>query len=129
MPSFVRYGDGVKGFRIYSPLEGRVILSGDVTFDESTLYSNKSTEPFDLGKKGAGRTCYRQIGCMRYISHPLLIYLKYSLLMMMLRFQCRVLLNLRLFQLLLTLGRRWNSLIRGHLVNLTPFLSDLDDLS
>ena len=54
------------------------------------------------GRKG--RTCYRQMGCLRYTSHPLLIYLKCNLLMMMLRFQCQVLLKLRLFLLLLTLG-------------------------
>ena len=49
---FVGYGDGVKGFKIYSPLEGRVILSRDVTFDESTMYSKKSTESPELGKEG-----------------------------------------------------------------------------
>ena len=48
----VRYGDGVKGFRSYSPSEGRVILSRDVTFDESTMYSKKSTKTSDLWKKG-----------------------------------------------------------------------------
>ena len=49
---FVGYSDGVKGFRIYSPSECRVILSRDVTFDESTMYSKKSSESFDLGKEG-----------------------------------------------------------------------------
>ena len=49
---FVGYGDGVKGFRIYSPSEHWVILSRDVTFDESTMYSKKSSESSDLGKEG-----------------------------------------------------------------------------
>ena len=49
---FVGYGDGVKGFRIYSPSEHRVILSRDVTFDESTMYSKKSSESSNLGQEG-----------------------------------------------------------------------------
>ena len=32
---FVRYADGVKGYRIMSPCEGRVILSRNVVFDEN----------------------------------------------------------------------------------------------
>ena len=34
---FVGYGDGVKGFRIWSPAEKRVIMSRNVVFDESSL--------------------------------------------------------------------------------------------
>ena len=37
MGCFVGYGDGITGFRIYSPSEGQVILSRDVTFDENTM--------------------------------------------------------------------------------------------
>ena len=49
---FVGYGDSVKWFKIYSPSEGRVILSRDVTFDESTMYSKKSSGSSDLRKEG-----------------------------------------------------------------------------
>lgn len=35
---FLGYGDGVKGYRIWSPSERRVILSRDVTFDENTMF-------------------------------------------------------------------------------------------
>ena len=52
MGCFVGYDDGVKGFRIYSPSKGRVILSRDVTSDESTMYSKKSTKSPNLGKEG-----------------------------------------------------------------------------
>ena len=31
------YGDGVKGFRIWSPAEKRIIMSRNVVFDESSL--------------------------------------------------------------------------------------------
>ena len=34
---FVGYGDGVKGFRIWSPSEKRVILSRNVVFDENSM--------------------------------------------------------------------------------------------
>ena len=34
---FVGYGRGVKGFRIWSPSKGKVILSRDVTFNEKSL--------------------------------------------------------------------------------------------
>jgi hypothetical protein len=44
---FVGYDDGVKGFRIYSPSKGRLILSRDVTLDESTMYSMKSLKSSD----------------------------------------------------------------------------------
>ncbi|GJS37167.1 retrovirus-related pol polyprotein from transposon TNT 1-94 [Tanacetum coccineum] len=38
---FIGYGDGVKGYRIWSPSERRVILSRDVTFDEDYLFRVK----------------------------------------------------------------------------------------
>lgn len=47
---FVGYNDGEKGFRIYSHLEDWVILNRDVTIDESTMYSLKSTKNTDLEK-------------------------------------------------------------------------------
>ncbi|XP_074306515.1 uncharacterized protein LOC141641765 [Silene latifolia] len=34
---FVGYGDGVKGYRIWSPSEGRIILSRNVVFDENSM--------------------------------------------------------------------------------------------
>jgi len=34
---FVGYGDGVKGYRIWSPYEKRVILSRNVLFDENSM--------------------------------------------------------------------------------------------
>lgn len=40
--AFVGYGDGVKGYRIRSPSEKRVILSRSVVFDEDTM-TNKQT--------------------------------------------------------------------------------------
>jgi len=42
---FVGYGDRVKGFRVWSPLENRVILSRNVVFDEVSMLgrSEKST--------------------------------------------------------------------------------------
>ena len=36
---FVGYGDGVKGFRIWSPSERRVILSRNVVFDENSMFN------------------------------------------------------------------------------------------
>ena len=45
---FMGYGDGVKGFQIWSPLERKIILSRDVIFDELTTLPSKSEE--DLGK-------------------------------------------------------------------------------
>ena len=52
MVCFVGYCDSVKEFRIYSPSEGRFILSRGVIFEESTMYSNKSKKTCDLGKYG-----------------------------------------------------------------------------
>ncbi|KAG7558728.1 Integrase catalytic core [Arabidopsis thaliana x Arabidopsis arenosa] len=48
---FVGYGDGVKGFRIWSPLENRVILSRNVVFDEVSMLgcSVKSTTTEENG--------------------------------------------------------------------------------
>nr|GFC78123.1 retrovirus-related Pol polyprotein from transposon TNT 1-94 [Tanacetum cinerariifolium] len=37
----IGYGDEVKGYRIWSPSGRRVILSGDVTFDEDYLFRVK----------------------------------------------------------------------------------------
>ena len=36
---FVGYGEGVKGYRIWSPSENRVILSRSVIFDESSMFN------------------------------------------------------------------------------------------
>jgi len=36
---FVIYGDGVKGYRIWSPSERRVILSRNVVFDENSMFN------------------------------------------------------------------------------------------
>ncbi|GAA0162316.1 hypothetical protein LIER_18433 [Lithospermum erythrorhizon] len=36
---FVGYGDGVKGYRVWSPFEGRVILSRNVVFDENSMFN------------------------------------------------------------------------------------------
>ncbi|GKD40377.1 retrovirus-related pol polyprotein from transposon TNT 1-94 [Tanacetum coccineum] len=44
---FMGYGDEVKGYRIWSPLERRVILSRDVTFDEDYLFHMKQ-DPTEL---------------------------------------------------------------------------------
>jgi ATP-binding cassette subfamily B (MDR/TAP) protein 1 len=44
---FVGYGDGVKGYRIWSLAESRVILSRDVMFDENSMLNSsvgRSTE-------------------------------------------------------------------------------------
>jgi hypothetical protein len=44
---FVGYGDGVKGYRIWSSAESRVILSRDVVFDENSMLNasvERSTE-------------------------------------------------------------------------------------
>ena len=38
------YGRGLKGFRIWSPSEGKVILSRDVTFDEKSLLRSTESE-------------------------------------------------------------------------------------
>ncbi|GJW07979.1 retrovirus-related pol polyprotein from transposon TNT 1-94 [Tanacetum coccineum] len=38
---FIGYGNGVKGYQIWSPLERRFILSRDVTFDEDYLFRVK----------------------------------------------------------------------------------------
>ena len=42
------YGNGVKGFRIWSLLKRKVILSRDVIFDEFSMLNSKSKE--DSGK-------------------------------------------------------------------------------
>ena len=39
------YGDGVKGYRIWSPFERKVILSRDVIFDESHMFHPKLEVP------------------------------------------------------------------------------------
>lgn len=36
---FVGYGEGVKGYRIWSPSENRVILSRNVVFDENSMFN------------------------------------------------------------------------------------------
>ncbi|KAJ4704584.1 Retrovirus-related Pol polyprotein from transposon TNT 1-94 [Melia azedarach] len=36
---FVGYGDGVKGYRIWSPSEKRVILSRNIVFDENSMFN------------------------------------------------------------------------------------------
>jgi len=42
---FIGYGDGVKGYRIWSPSEKKVLLSRDVIFDESHLFHPKLEVP------------------------------------------------------------------------------------
>jgi len=42
---FMGYGDGVKGYRIWSPSEKKVLLSRDVIFDESHLFHPKLEVP------------------------------------------------------------------------------------
>jgi len=39
------YGDGVKGYRIWSPFERKVLLSRDVIFDESHMFHPKLEVP------------------------------------------------------------------------------------
>ena len=73
----------MKGFRIYLTLEGRDILSRDVTFDESIMYSTKSIKTSNLGKEQENLLQTNRV--LRCISLPLQIYLEYNLLMMMLR--------------------------------------------
>ena len=46
--TFMGYGDGVKGFRIWSSSERKVILSRDAIFVELSMLNFKSKE--DLGK-------------------------------------------------------------------------------
>ena len=36
---FIGYGDGVKGHRIWSPSEGRVIISRNVVFNENSMFN------------------------------------------------------------------------------------------
>ena len=36
---FLGYGDGVKGYRIWSPSENRVIISRNVVFDENSMFN------------------------------------------------------------------------------------------
>jgi len=38
------YGDGVKGFRVWSPSKRKAILSRDVVFDEIIILHSKSNE-------------------------------------------------------------------------------------
>ncbi|KAJ4715506.1 Retrovirus-related Pol polyprotein from transposon TNT 1-94 [Melia azedarach] len=38
--AFVGYGDGVKGYRIWSPSEKRIILSRNVVFDENSMFNS-----------------------------------------------------------------------------------------
>ena len=33
------YGDGVKGYRIWSPTVGRIIMSRNVVFDENSMFN------------------------------------------------------------------------------------------
>ena len=42
------YGNGVKGFQVWSPSERKVIRNGDVAFDELSMLHSKFDE--DLGK-------------------------------------------------------------------------------
>ena len=48
---FVGYGDGFKGYRIWSPSENRVILSKNVVFDEKSMFNStvKSTVVSESG--------------------------------------------------------------------------------
>ena len=45
---FMGYGNGVKGFQVWSPSERKVIRNGDVAFDELSMLHSKFDE--DLGK-------------------------------------------------------------------------------
>lgn len=41
---FMGYSDGVKGFRVLSPSENRVVLSRNVIFDETSMVRNNKVE-------------------------------------------------------------------------------------
>ena len=45
--TFMGYGDGVKGFRIWFPLERKLILIRYVIFDELSMLHSKSEEDSD----------------------------------------------------------------------------------
>jgi transposase InsO family protein len=49
---FVGYGEGVKGYRIWSPSENRVILSKSVIFDESSMF-NPMVKSITVAENGA----------------------------------------------------------------------------
>ena len=116
-----------EGFRIYSLSGGRIIFSRDVTFNESTMYSKKNTKTSNLRRIAENLL---ETDRLLEVHQPTIVDLpRVNLLMMMLRFQCQVILNLRLLLLFLNLGWRWSDLIRGHLVDLTLFFRCLNKLS
>ncbi|KAL1200650.1 Retrovirus-related Pol polyprotein from transposon TNT 1-94 [Cardamine amara subsp. amara] len=64
---FMGYGDGVKGYRIWSPLENRVILSRNVVFDESSMlgcFTRSITEAENCSFD-------KQWSCTRIIKEPI----------------------------------------------------------
>ena len=50
---FVGHGDGVKGYRIWSPSEYRVIISRNVIFDENSMF-NPTVKSVILSEIGSG---------------------------------------------------------------------------
>ncbi|GJU69290.1 retrovirus-related pol polyprotein from transposon TNT 1-94 [Tanacetum coccineum] len=66
---FMGYGDDVKGYRIWSPLERRVILTRDVTFDEDYLFHMKQ-DPTELElEEGASEKVEHVAKQVEYVEH------------------------------------------------------------
>ena len=41
---FLRYHKGIKGFKLYDPMANKVVISGDVIFDEKAMLQNTQKE-------------------------------------------------------------------------------------
>ncbi|GJW20938.1 retrovirus-related pol polyprotein from transposon TNT 1-94 [Tanacetum coccineum] len=66
---FMGYGDGVKGYRIWSPSERRVILSRDVTFDEDNLFRLKPDSVESKFEEGASEKVEHVAKQVEYVEH------------------------------------------------------------
>ncbi|GKB17056.1 transposable element [Tanacetum coccineum] len=66
---FMGYGDGVKGYRIWSPSERRVILSRDVTFDEDHLFRLKPDSVESKFEEGASEKVEHVAKQVEYVEH------------------------------------------------------------